>query len=98
MIFLGWILIIIGLFIIISGIVALFRFPDFYTKLHGASVIESCGIPFCLIGLAFMQDNYIDSFKLIIIMLLIFILNPVSSHALGRASLMYKVNEDGNVK
>jgi multicomponent Na+:H+ antiporter subunit G len=98
MIYLGWLLISIGLFVIISGILALFRFPDFYTKLHGASIIESCGIPLCLIGLALMQDNYVSSFKLIIITLLVFILNPLSTHALGRASLIYKIDKDGRIK
>jgi len=29
---------------------------------------------------------------------LIFILNPVSTHALGRASLLYKVDKDGRIK
>jgi multicomponent Na+:H+ antiporter subunit G len=98
MIYPGWLLISVGLFVIISGIIALFRFPDFYTKLHGASVIESCGIPFCLIGLSLMQDSYINSFKLVIITLLVFILNPVGTHALGRASLIYKIDRDGRIK
>lgn len=98
MIYLGWLLILIGLFVIISGIIALFRFPDFYTKLHGAGVIECCGIPFCLIGLSLMQDSYVNSFKLIIITLLVFILGPASTHALGRASLIYKIDKDGRIK
>jgi len=97
-IFLGWLLIIFGLFFIVSGIVALFRFPDFYTKLHAASVIECCGAPLCFIGLAFLQHDMNSSIKLIFITLLIFIINPVSTHALGRASLLYKVDKNGRIK
>jgi multicomponent Na+:H+ antiporter subunit G len=98
MIFLGWTFIIIGLFFIASGIIALFRFPDFYTKLHAASVIECCGGPLCFIGLSLLQHDLTSSIKLIFVALLVFILNPVSTHALGRASLLYKVDKNGRIK
>lgn len=97
MLYIGWILITIGLLIIICGIIALIRFPDFYTKIHAASLIECSGLPVCLIGLS-LQQSYINSIKLLIIVLLIFILNPVSTHALGRASLLYKFNKEGRIK
>lgn len=98
MLYLGWLLILIGLFIIISGVIALYRLPDFYTKLHGASIIECAGIPCCLLGLALMQGGIISAIKIIIMMILIFFLNPVSTHALGRASLIYKIDQDGRIK
>jgi len=97
-IYLGWILIIIGMFFIISGIIALFRFTNFYTTLHAARVIECCGIPMCLIGLAMLQDNYSSSFKLIAITIMLFILNPTLTFALGRASLLYKIDKQGRIK
>lgn len=87
-IIIGWIFIIVGLFAILSGIIGLFRFPDFYTKLHAASVIDSCGIPLSLIGLALLQYNVTNSFKLIFAAILIFILNPVSTHALIKLPLI----------
>ncbi len=98
MIYLSWLLIIAGIFFIGFGIIALFRFPDFYTKLHAASVIECCGIPLCLIGLALIQTDYTSMFKLFTITIIIFILNPVSTHALGRASLLYKIDKKGRIK
>lgn len=96
--YLGWTLILIGMFFILSGIVALFRFPDFYTKLHAASVIECCGMPFALVGLSIIQYEYTSSFKLIFIAVLIFLLNPVSTYSLARASLLYKTDKDGKAK
>ncbi|HJD55808.1 MAG TPA: Na+/H+ antiporter subunit G [Rickettsia endosymbiont of Pyrocoelia pectoralis] len=89
--YIGILLIIIGLFAIFSGIIGFFRFPDFYTKLHAASVIESFAIPICLIGLACLETNLINCSKLILAALLIFLLNPVATHALGKASLLMKV-------
>jgi len=89
--YIGILLVIIGLFAIFSGIIGFFRFPDFYTKLHAASVIESFGVPLCLIGFACLSTELINCFKLILASLLIFLLNPVATHALGKASLLMKI-------
>lgn len=84
----GWIIIILSLFVILSGIIGIFRFPDFYTKIHAAGVIECCGVSMCLVGLSCLQPNLISSFKLLFGALLIFLLNPVTTHALAKASLI----------
>lgn len=98
MIYLGWPLIIIGTYFTIMGVVGLFRFPGFYNKLHAASVIECVGIPIALIGLAMLQSDLASAFKLVLIAVLIFILIPASTHAIGRASLLYKVDKQGRIK
>lgn len=90
MIILGYSLILVGLIAIFSGIVGLFRFPDFYTKIHAASVIECCGVPLSLSGLAFLQDSFASSFKLLFAAMLILVLNPVSTHAIAKAALLSK--------
>ena len=98
MLYIGFILIAIGFGFIITGIVGLCRFRDFYTKIHASSVIESCGAPFCLLGLSFLQTDFTSAFKLIVIIVLILLLNPVSTHALGRASVIYKIDSEGRIK
>ena len=98
MTYIGFIFIIVGIGFIASGILGLFRFRDFYTKLHAAGVIECCGTPFCLVGLSFLQRDFSSAFKLIIIALLILLLSPVSTHALARASVLYKIDKDGRIK
>ncbi|WP_341757123.1 MULTISPECIES: Na+/H+ antiporter subunit G [unclassified Candidatus Tisiphia] len=89
----GYGLIILGIIAIFSGIIGLFRFPDFYTKIHAASVIECCGVPLSLVGLAFLQHDFTSSFKLVFAAILILILNPVSTHAIGKASLLGSNNQ-----
>jgi multicomponent Na+:H+ antiporter subunit G len=98
MTYIGFVFITIGIGFIISCILGLFRFRDFYTKIHAASVIECCGIPFCLIGLSFIQTDLTSAFKLIITALLILLLNPVSTHAIARASVLFKIDKDGRIK
>jgi multicomponent Na+:H+ antiporter subunit G len=98
MVYLAWLIISIGFFVIISGIIAIFRFPDFFTKLHGASVIECAGIPISLVGLALLQSHYTSSLKLLLIAILIFLLNPVTTHALARASMGHKIDSQGRFR
>ncbi|RTK92295.1 MAG: Na+/H+ antiporter subunit G [Rickettsiales bacterium] len=98
MTYLGFTLILIGMFFILSGIIALYRFKDFYSKLHAGGVIECCGVPICFIGLSFIQNDYASSFKLIFIAILIWILNPVSTFALARASILFKIDNEGKLK
>ncbi len=89
MFFIASSLIILGMVIIFLAIIGLFRFPNFYTKLHAASIIESCGVPICLFGLIFLQTSWLAIAKLLFMILLMFILAPVSSHVLGKASKNY---------
>lgn len=88
LLFIGYILIFLGITAIFSGIIGFFRFPDFYTKIHAASVIECCGTPLTLVGLAFLQQDPSSTFKLIFAVLLILLLNPISTYAIGKASLL----------
>lgn len=84
-------LIISGIFFIISSIVGLLRFPDFYTKMHAAGIADSLGIPLVLLGLAFLQASMIDSLKVVAIIILFFLLSPTSSHALIKAAWIKKL-------
>jgi multicomponent Na+:H+ antiporter subunit G len=77
-----------GLIAIFSGIIGLFRLADFYSKIHASSLIECCGVPLSLIGLAFLQKDFTSSFKLVFATILILLLNPVSTHAIAKASLL----------
>lgn len=98
MIYIGFIFITIGVAFITSGIIGLFRFRNFYTKFHAASVVECCGIPFCLIGLSCIQTDWNSAFKLIVMVILLLVLNPISTHALAKASLTLKKVKNKEVK
>lgn len=98
MIYLGWLLIFIGIFFILSGLIGVLRFTDFFTKLHPTTIVECVGVPICLVGLSLMQNTYSTSFKLILMAMLIFILNPISTYALARSSLKEKIDHEGRIK
>jgi multicomponent Na+:H+ antiporter subunit G len=75
-----------GVFCVIGG-VGLIRMPDFYTRVHAASVTETLGAGLILMGLMLQAGLTLVCVKLLIIGLLIFFTSPTATHALTRAAL-----------
>ncbi|MCC2647005.1 MAG: putative monovalent cation/proton antiporter, mnhG/phaG subunit [Rickettsiaceae bacterium] len=88
---LGWSLLIIGLSFIISAMIGIFRFPDFYTRAHASSISDSFGIPVFLIGLSFLQPDLTSGLKVILLALIILIICPTSTHALVKSAWVSKL-------
>lgn len=76
-----------GLFCLIGGI-GLLRMPDFYTRMHAASVTETLGVGLILLGLLLQAGWSLIAAKLAMIGLLVFFVSPTASHALARAALL----------
>lgn len=76
-----------GLFCMVGG-VGLIRMPDFYTRMHAASVIETMGAGLILLGLMLEAGLSLVSVKLAMVGLLLFFASPSASHALARAALL----------
>lgn len=76
-----------GGFCVVGGI-GLLRMPDFYTRMHAASVTETLGVAFVLLGLMLQAGWTLVTVKLLMIGLLIFFVSPTASHALSKAALL----------
>jgi len=74
-----------GLFCIV-GAVGMLRMPDFYTRMHAASVIETLGAGLVIAGLVVLEGLTLESAKLAVLALLIFFASPTATHALARAA------------
>jgi len=75
-----------GFFCIVGGI-GMLRMPDFYTRMHAASLVETMGAGLILAGLALQAGFTLVAAKLAVIGLLIFFASPTASHALAKAAL-----------
>ena len=75
-----------GFFCVVSGI-GLIRMPDFFTRMHAASVVETLGAGLILLGLMIQAGFSLVTAKLVMIGLLIFFTSPAATHALARAAL-----------
>ena len=76
-----------GFFSLVGGI-GLLRMPDFYTRVHAASLTETLGAGLILLGLMLQEGFTLVSVKLLMIGLLIFFASPSASHALTRSALL----------
>ncbi|MGD9952308.1 MAG: monovalent cation/H(+) antiporter subunit G [Burkholderiales bacterium] len=77
-----------GGFFCVAGGVGMLRMPDFYTRMHAASVIETVGAGLILAGLLLQAGLTLVGAKLVIIALLIFFASPTATHALARAAII----------
>ena len=77
-----------GAFFSLVGGIGLVRMPDFYTRMHAASVTETLGAGFMLIGLMLQAGLTLVAVKLAMMALLILLASPTASHALAKAALL----------
>ncbi len=70
------------------GAIGLIRMPDFFTKMHASSLIETLATGFILLGLMFESGFSLITVKLVFIGLLILFTGPTATHALARGAII----------
>ena len=83
----AWILLGLGSFFCVVGGLGLVRMPDFYTRMHAASVTDTLGAGFLLLGMMVVAGFSLVTVKLVIIGFLIFFTSPTATHALAKAGM-----------
>ena len=73
-----------GFLAILFGILGTYRFQDAFTRNHAAGLIYNIGMILMLIGIACLQQNYVNSIKITFMIMLIMLFSPVSSHAIAK--------------
>jgi multicomponent Na+:H+ antiporter subunit G len=82
----SWVLLGAGGTFCMIGALGLLRMPDFYTRMHAASVVDTLGAGLLLAGMLLQAGLSLVSVKLVMIALLLFFTSPAATHALGRAA------------
>lgn len=83
----SWILLVAGSFFCLTGAAGLLRFPDFFTRIHAASVTDTLGASSILIGLMLQAGWTLVFAKLMIILLFSLLAGTTASHAMAKAAL-----------
>ena len=83
----SWILLVTGGGFCLVGGLGMLRMPDFYTRVHAASVSDSLGAALVLLGLLLQAGWTLVAVKLLVVGLLIFFTSPAATHALVKAAL-----------
>lgn len=83
-----WICLLAGGFFSIVGAIGLVRMPDFFTRMHAASVTETLGAGLILLGLMLQAGLTLVTAKLLMVGLLIYFTSPTATHALAKAAML----------
>jgi multicomponent Na+:H+ antiporter subunit G len=83
----SWISLMAGSIFIIIGTIGLIRFPDFFTRLHAASIVDTSGCILIMFGLMLQAGLSIVTVKLILVVIFILFTTPAAAHALAKAAL-----------
>lgn len=83
---LSWILLVSGAAFCLIGALGLLRMPDFYTRMHAASVTDTLGAGLLLLGMMLQSGANLIAVKLAFIGILLFFTSPTATHALARAA------------
>ena len=78
-----------GTAFMLLGSIGLVRLPDFYTRTHASSKIDTMGIMMLLAGLAVHEGLTLNTFKLVVVIVFVAAANPVGAHALARSALKF---------
>lgn len=89
----GFGLIALGVFIVLSGSLGMLRFPDIFTRLHAAGVTDSLGAPLVIFGVMVLEGFTITSLKLLLLILLLLLTSPTACHALAKAAYWVRGKE-----
>ena len=84
----SWALILSGAFFTVTGALGIWRFPDFWARLHAASVADSGGMILLIAGMCVQAGFTLITVKLIIIGIFLFITGPTATHAVANAALV----------
>jgi multicomponent Na+:H+ antiporter subunit G len=84
---LSWLCLVAGGLFSIVGALGLVRLPEFFTRMHGASVTDTLGAGLILLGLVLQAGFTLVAVKLLFLGIFIFFASPAATHALIKAAL-----------
>jgi multicomponent Na+:H+ antiporter subunit G len=86
----SWILLMAGALFCVVGGIGLHRFPDFFSRMHGAGITDTLGAGLVLVGLMLQAGWTLVLVKLVFILGLLWLTSPTATHAIAKAA-----HEDG---
>lgn len=88
---LSWLLLVAGGIFVLISTIGMLRFPDFFTRLHAASITDTLGALLVLAGLGLQAGLSLVTVKLLLILFFILFTTPTAAHALAKAAMHAKL-------
>ncbi len=89
LLYVSYALICFGLAFQFLGSIALHRFPDVYTRMHGTTMCTTFGSIFIILGIAFyglLQSDTALFLHPLVALVFLLLTNPTGTHAIARAA------------
>lgn len=84
----GDIFIVIGIVFMVLGVIGIYRFNDFYSRLLASSKVDTVGALTIMIGVIIKHGFTYFSGKVVIVIIILLIFNPLVSHILARSAYL----------
>jgi len=85
----------IGVVFMVVGIIGIFKFENFYTRILVAAKIDTVAVLTVIIGFAVLHGLSSFSLKLLLLLCIIMILDPLATHMVARSAYLsgYKIED-----
>lgn len=77
-----------GAAVILISVVGLFRLKDVLERLHAGALTDTLGVLLIVAGLAVLCGFTVHTVKLVLLVVILWVTNPVSSHLIARMELI----------
>lgn len=84
---LGYIVAGLGAMLVLVGAIGIVRFPDLFTRMHAAGLVDSLGAGLVLLGLAIVEGLSTTSARLLLVLAFLWITTPTACHALAKSAI-----------
>ena len=76
-----------GLFVLLSGVVGIFKFKYSLSRIHAGALFDTVGIVLMVLGVIVGEGFTFTALKMLIIIGLLWLTSPVSGHLIGRLEI-----------
>ena len=82
----SWIMLVSGALLAIIGGIGMLRLPEFYTRMHAASITDTGGTILILGGLLLQAPDMPVAVRLVLVLVFLLFTSPTATHALAKAA------------
>lgn len=83
---LSWCFLVLGALFCLIGALGILRFPDVYSRMHAAGLIDTLGAAGILIGLMLVPEHWTVTVKLVSTLFFLYVTSSTATHALAHAA------------
>jgi len=92
----SWVLLAVGGACVLIGGIGGLRLPNFYTRIHAASLTDTMATLLIFVGMMLQSGLSLATLKLFAIMLFLLLTGPTATYALANAALLSGLKPEGD--